>query len=85
MNVIEFNSGKGKTGRLLTRKEAAGYLRISVRTLDSLKSSGDLVFVRIGGKIVFDRRDLDEYIEQCKSQSDGDFIDRILHERPRTG
>lgn len=83
--MIDLASDKESSSRLLTRVEAASYLRISIRTLDSLKSVGDIVFVRIGGRVAFDKRDLDEYIEQCKSQSDGDLIDRILVERPRSG
>jgi len=55
------------TTSLLSRREAASYLAISPRKLDSLVSDGDLPRVKIGSCVRFDRADLDAYIESQKS------------------
>lgn len=57
------------TNNLITREEAAEYLGISVRTLDTLRAQGKIPFKRLpsvgdGGRgpVRFDRKALDETI-----------------------
>jgi len=54
----------------LTRKEAAAYLRISVRTLDHLAHEGDIPYSKLGNgpraRVLYQRRDLDAYLERTK-------------------
>lgn len=47
---------------LLTREEAADYLSVSISTLWRLRDDGDLPYVKIKGKILFRREDLDSFI-----------------------
>jgi len=49
--------------KLLTRQEAAKFLRIGTRTFDRLVAEGELVGARIGGRrLVFDEGRLDAYV-----------------------
>jgi len=54
----------------LTRKEAAEYLRISVRTLDKLAQDGEIPYSKLGkgvrGRVLYRQKDLDAYIERTK-------------------
>jgi hypothetical protein len=52
--------------RMFPRKEAAHYLGISLRALDQLGSDGDMPKVVIAGRTLYDRADLDEYVERVK-------------------
>lgn len=51
---------------LLTRKEAAAYLRISVRTLDRLASNAAVIPLQRskGYAVLYRQKDLDDYIAQ---------------------
>lgn len=53
--------------RLLTVKEAASYLGSTVWFVRSLGWTGAVPHVRFGKRILFDRRDLDAFIERQKS------------------
>ncbi len=54
--------------RLLNVKEAAEYLGgISVWTVRSLGWSGEICQVRIGRRVLYDRQDLDRFIESVKT------------------
>jgi excisionase family DNA binding protein len=44
--------------RLLSPKEAAEFLRVSLSTIHNRKTAGKLAFYRIGGKIGFTKSDL---------------------------
>lgn len=58
---------KGPAGkRLLSQKEAAGYLGVSVRKVQELQGNGELKRVAIGGRTLYDIRDLDAMIDQAK-------------------
>jgi len=63
MTVLQSNGN-------LTRKEAADYLRISVRTLDSLARKGEIPYSKLGNgiraRVVYQRKDLDAYLERVK-------------------
>jgi len=59
--------GSTNARRLLSVKEAAEYLGgISVWTVRSLGWSGEICQVRIGRRVLYDRQDLDRFIESRK-------------------
>ncbi len=49
----------------LTRSEAADYLSISTRTLDSLVKTSEISRAKIGRRVVFRQSDLDDYLASC--------------------
>lgn len=55
--------------RMFPRKDAAYYLGISLRALDELASDGEVVKTHIAGRVLYDRADLDAYIERAKRAS----------------
>ncbi len=52
--------------RLYSVKEAASYLRLSPWTIRSLGWNGGIPQVRIARRILFDREDLDQFVERSK-------------------
>ena len=61
------------TKRLLAVAEAATYLSLSPSTLNKLRvKGGGPRYVKIGGKILYDVRDLDQWIEDHKRNSTSD-------------
>jgi excisionase family DNA binding protein len=50
--------------RLLTRQEAAERLRISVRTLDTLRAAGELRAVKVKRRVRFHPDALDAYVRR---------------------
>ena len=48
-------------------KEAAAHLGISVPNLNRKKDQGIIPFSKLGGRVVFSKKDLDEYFKKCKS------------------
>jgi len=53
-----------KTLDLLTRKEAAQLLRITVRSLERLTAAGKLRRVKIGGKVLIERSELERLVRE---------------------
>jgi predicted site-specific integrase-resolvase len=52
---------------LLTREEAAEYLRVSLRTLDGARRAGLLKGAVVSpGRVVFRRVELDRYVRSCE-------------------
>ncbi|WP_421693937.1 hypothetical protein [Aestuariivirga sp.] len=52
------------------RKVAAGYIGTSLSWLDKSRLKGDgPVFLQIGGRVVYDTADLDDYLARCRRQS----------------
>lgn len=51
---------------LLTRPEAADYLRVSLRHFDTVVRP-DLTPVRIGARVVYDQRDIDAWVDLQKA------------------
>ena len=49
---------------LLTREEAAQFLRISLRKLDDLASKGKIQYAKLDGRVLYREQDLVEYIER---------------------
>jgi excisionase family DNA binding protein len=52
--------------RLLNYERAAAYLGVSVRTMKSLAADGKVVKIPLCGKVLFDRADLDAFIDKTK-------------------
>lgn len=50
--------------RYLTQKEAAAYLRLSVRWLSAETVAGNIPVVRIGRRVTYLVEDLDEYVRR---------------------
>lgn len=55
--------------RYLNIKEVAAYTSISVKTLYKWSSEGVLPSIKIGGKRLFDLRDIDRTMESFKSST----------------
>jgi len=74
---------------LLTRKEAATYLRLSLRKLDALSASGNLRRVKFGegqrARVLFRKKDLDTFIEVHTSRNQDELqreVAEIMGPRP---
>ncbi len=57
------------TPMLMTTKQTAVALQVSERTVFNLCKAGDLSPVRIRGSLRFDRRDIENMIENAKQKS----------------
>jgi excisionase family DNA binding protein len=55
-----------ETSRLLTVKETCKYLRISPPTLYRMLERRELIPVKIGKRTLFDKSDLDKFIDAAK-------------------
>jgi len=71
--AVEANRPMGEGA--LTRERAARYLGISTRQLDKLASDGDVPRTRVRGKTVFQRKNLDAYLDNCTEMS-GQEVER---------
>lgn len=52
--------------RLFDYAHAAVYLSVSIRTMKQLAAEGEIRKVSLGHRRLFDKADLDEYIERIK-------------------
>lgn len=57
-----------KENRRMSRRGAAAYLGISDRTLDKFSKSGNIKFIRIGGRVMYEESDLEDYINKNKTK-----------------
>lgn len=57
-----------KENRRMSRRGAAAYLGISDRTLDKFSKSGSIRFIRIGGRVMYEESDLEDYINKNKTK-----------------
>ncbi len=48
---------------MVTKKEAADYLRISTVTLDRLRKQNLIPAIRVGGRLKFRRSDLEAFVK----------------------
>jgi len=52
---------------IMSRAEAAEYLRISIRKLDYLAESGELKLIKLGegkrSRVLYRRKDIDDFVE----------------------
>lgn len=69
------------TREVMNRAEAAQYLGVSVSFLEELKASYTVPFCRIGGRVIFRRKDLDKYLDQVTVSGPSDDKGRIGHGR----
>ena len=53
--------------RLLTRREVAGCLGISLKTLDGVVRRGEIAPLRIGKKVLFQRPQVEEFLTGIRS------------------
>lgn len=58
----------GEDDTLLTRKQAANRLSVSMRTLDTLEADGEIRAIRIRGRVLYHPDALDAFIRQCARQ-----------------
>jgi excisionase family DNA binding protein len=55
------------TGGLMTKKEVAAMLNFSVSTIDTwVSQKREIPFLRIGGRVRFDRRDVEKWLAAKK-------------------
>lgn len=66
MNVAT-NASSKPLPLLLTRLEAAEFLRLSPRKVDQLAASGELPKVKIGACVRFYRDDLEAFVAGCRT------------------
>lgn len=66
-NVLELMNTK-KPEDMLTTKEAARALNISVTTLNNLKSYGKIPFLQIDGRVMYKVSDILEYLTWQKME-----------------
>jgi len=52
--------------RYLSRRDAAGYLGVSVRSLDTWTAAGRVVASKMGKRVLYDRIDLDRAVAAGK-------------------
>jgi excisionase family DNA binding protein len=55
--------------RLLDYPHLAAYLSVSVRQAKQLAAEGEFAKVKIGARVLFDKADVDAYIERVKRAS----------------
>jgi excisionase family DNA binding protein len=55
--------------RMLPYRDAAMYLGISLRAMKQLAADGEINKTHIGHRVLFDVRDVDDYIERAKRAS----------------
>jgi excisionase family DNA binding protein len=48
---------------VFNKREAAQYLRVSVETVDRFRDQGKLAFSKIGKRVIFTQKHLDEFID----------------------
>ena len=56
---------------LFTRELAAYYLSKSLREVDDLRSRGELIPVGDGKRVMFQKSELDRYVDQLPERGDG--------------
>lgn len=55
--------------RLMSYDDAAAYLGISLRGMKDLAKKGQIRKTPIGARVLFDREDVDDYIERVKKSA----------------
>lgn len=64
----EFAPPPSNKTEFLTRKEVAALLRISIPTLHELIKTGKLKAYRIGGRVLFNKSEVEDSLEEIESQ-----------------
>ena len=52
-----------KDDRLLSKKQAAEYLNISIGTLEKLMREKELLYIKLERKVLFRKSDIDKFLE----------------------
>jgi len=55
---------KNVDNKLFSRNETAELLNLSVRKIDSLRSTGELTCIKAGNRTLFHKADIDAYIQK---------------------
>lgn len=66
--LYEFSPPPASKTEYLTRKEVAALLRISIPTLHELVKTGRLKAYRIGGRVLFNKSEVEDSLEEIESQ-----------------
>lgn len=64
ISLLEAMTDGADVVRLLTRKQAAARLGISVRTLDALEEAGDIQAIRIGRSVRYHPETLERFVRR---------------------
>ena len=51
---------------ILDTNEVCKYLKLSSRTVQMLRTSGDIKYFQVGGKILYKKSELDEFLENYR-------------------
>lgn len=72
--------------RLITRREAAQILGISIATLDAARSSGQIAYVQYvpNGCVFFTDSGLQEYVAKCTHRAKRDEPVRMTYRKPHS-
>lgn len=65
------NKPSNSEPELLTVTQAAQFLTISVATMRRLQGQRNIPFIKVGGSVRFDKRDLVAYVERYRVESIG--------------
>jgi excisionase family DNA binding protein len=66
-NALEEVENRKKTKDKMNINQAAEYLGISVSTVNRKKDEGEIPFSKIGGRVVYSKKELDKWNEKNKS------------------
>ena len=50
----------------LSRRDAAKRIGVSLRTLDTLIAEGEIPYLRVRGRVLFDPTDLRSFLDKCR-------------------
>ena len=72
--------------RLITRKEAAKILGISIATLDAARNCGQIAYVQYvpNGCVYFTDAGLQEYVAKCTHRAKPDDQARMTYRKPHS-
>ena len=68
-SVLEEFQNKKKPRENMNKKEAADYLRITVTTIDRRVKEGKIKACKLGGRVVFEKQELDRYRDSNSSSN----------------
>jgi excisionase family DNA binding protein len=67
LQISELKKGLNNPETLITREEAAKFLRISLPTLSELSSKGEVVSYRLGGRVIYKQSDLTNSLKKVET------------------
>jgi len=57
-------------GELFDRVDAAKLLRIGVITLDRYRKAGKISYIKMGGRILFSQKDIEEFLASLRIEAE---------------